>query len=435
MISVGEALGMITQEAVIFRERLGKKSVNLIELSGYVLGKNIYADRDYPPFHRALMDGYALCASDYKEFSGKGFFLLENEIWAGDEVTSSVRTRHCVHIATGASLPSGTDAVVPVEEVKELQEIQEGQEIEARKAIYFSCNSVEVGYNVAHQGEDVQKGTELLARGTVIQSSDIATLASVGAFSPVVFSPPRCAIISTGNELLPMEKTNGINKGSSLFPKKEQIRDANFPCLASYLLSYHVPILFHQVVIDNPNDIQQALREALQYDLVLITGGVSMGGGRGDRGEEGDKGNRDFIPQALHDEGVECLFHRVNIKPGKPLWFGRKEGGSVVFALPGNNFSVQVNYKIFVEAFLRASMEASSPKNFLLPLERKRERSLRNQRPEYFPCIINHKGRLEYYAPRSSGDVRSALFSHGIALHPVDTPNLPADSLVEFWPW
>ena len=399
MISIENAQNIIKAQAALLS--IETKHVDLRELTAHVLAQEVHADRDYPPFPRALMDGFALKAGDHARFCKKGF-LISQTIAAGDAAQDPVPAGKCACIMTGAPLPPGTDAVIPKEDSKESHQ---------ENIVHFNSKGIQSGQNTALQGEDIQAGQLLLGQGKRITNADIASLASLGVSQALVFSPPSCAILSTGNEIVPLSEQS---------PQRQQIRDANAPALRAYLNCYHVPIKFCEIVEDDLHKIEDALAKAMQSDFVILSGGVSMG-------------ELDLVPQVLNKMDVGCLFHRVNIKPAKPLWFGKKKGGPVIFGLPGNSFSVQAAFKIFVEPFLRVSLQASPLKAIRLKLANSHTR--KDERPEYFPCLLNSAGELEAHSPRSSGDVRGALSSSGIALHPLGKSKLKAGSPVDFFFW
>ena len=412
MISIETAQKLIQAQASLLS--LTTKKVKLRELSGYVLAQDIYADRDYPPFHRALMDGFALKAKGYAHFHKKGF-LLSQSISAGDSKQSFLALGECARIMTGAPLPPGADTVIPKEEEREESKKENGERsslrgVEYKDRIYFKCKRVQEGQNVALQGEDMKAGILVLHKGKRLGNTDISSLASLGISQALVFSPPTTSILSTGNEIVSMKKK----------AERQEIRDANAPFLRAYLSKYHVPIQFTGIVRDDPKEIKVALRRLMKSDFIILSGGLSMG-------------EMDFVPQVMEEMGVDCLFHRVNVKPAKPFWFGKKKGGPVFFGLPGNNFSVQVAFKIFIEPFLRAFLQTSPLKAIKLKLANGRVR--KDKRPEYFPCSLNSEGLLEARNLRSSGDVCGALGSSGIALHPSTKAALSQASPVHFFFW
>ena len=404
MISIEEAQKIIISRSL----KLKEKKVKLMELCGYVLAEDIYADRDYPPFPRSLMDGYAVSTIDFLKYQKKGF-ISSQSVNIGESLSLLITAGKCAKIMTGAPLPLGTDAVIAKEYLLR-------EEIQGDKTIVFFSPSLsnntkfKNGYNVAQQGEDVKANEKLMRRGRRIGPSDIASLSSIGVSEACVFSPPSYSIISTGREIVKFDQDQERELGKDTIKniRREQIRDANFPILVSYLNAYKANLDFYTLVSDNnTKSFEHEIGNVLQSktDIIIISGGVSVG-------------DSDFVPDSLRNLGVDCLFHKVNIKPAKPFWFGERADGKVVFALPGNNFSVQVSFKIFIEPFLRASLLASPLKAISLPIakEYKKANGIKDKRPEYCPCYIKPKGSLEICVPNSSGDIKAAMNSSGIAL-------------------
>ena len=407
MISIKEAQKILVEEAL----SLSIEHVPLTKAISFVLAKDIFADRDYPPFNRSLMDGFALRSSDYKKYNRLGF-SKKGEIFAGEKVTNLLSKGNCMQIMTGAPVPQNADIVIPIEDVKDI--------VSATKIKYNTRNKTEeekifllpkakeilIGQNIARQGEDIEKGKKLYDCGHQIKTSDIATLASLGIDPVPVFQIPKCSIYSTGNEIV----------GTKEKPSQTEIRDSNTPSLIAHLSKYNVQINKAFIKLkDEPKKI-----EAFSDDIIIFTGGVSMG-------------KSDFLPKVLDKMGVKSLFHKVNIKPSKPIWFGKSKNGSVIFALPGNNFSVQVAFRIFIDPFLRASFQMPAEESTQFPLYRKREKL--GLRPEYFPCFFQKCGNLDFYTPQSSGDIRSVIHSQGLAYHPSNQKVIKKNQKVDFIFW
>ena len=419
MISIESAQNIIALQSAFLS--LSTKQVKLEQLCGYVLAQNIYTDRDYPPFHRALMDGFALCTKDYARFYKKGFLVSET-IAPASSKASSLSPGTCARIMTGAPLPLKADAIIPKEEVilkakgQDKKKQRAGSspfaKREGEERVYFRPERIEKNQNIALQGEDSKAGLVLIPKGKRIRNADIASLASLGISRASVFSPPTCALLSTGNEIVPVDRKAA----------REQIRDANAPALRAHLSQYHAPIDSYCIVRDERRKIKAALQKGMKSDFVIVSGGVS-------------KGDLDIVPQVMQEVGVDCLFHRVNVKPAKPFYFGKKKNGPIVFGLPGNNFSAQVGFKVFIEPFLRLVLGTSPLKPIKLRLGSAHKR--KDKRPEYFPCILDKEtgDLLQSYDLHSSGDVRGALGSSGIALHPMAKSTLPRGTQVDFLFW
>jgi molybdopterin molybdotransferase len=314
MISVEEATTIILANAAVLK----KKSVPLEEALGQTLAEVIKADRDFPPFDRATMDGIAI---SHKAFlSGTRAFPIESIQAAGEPVGKLNNTSHCIEIMTGAPVPVGTDCIIPYEQIRMTNRIAN-----------LESTFVERGQNIHRQGNDARQGEILLTIGTLISPAEVALLASVGKTEVSVYELPKAAIISTGNELVDIDQQ----------PLPHQVRKSNSYALQSAWASLGgTSTLFH--LPDDESVIQTELKRILeQFDVLILSGGVS-------------KGKFDFIPQSLEALGIQKMFHQVSQKPGKPLWFGRS-ATQFVFALPGNPVSTFLCFHRYVKSWLMAS--------------------------------------------------------------------------------
>ncbi|PJZ71201.1 molybdopterin molybdenumtransferase MoeA [Leptospira perolatii] len=397
MISISDALKRILL-------KVNKPETILISLdqaTGFSLAETVKADRDYPPFHRSTMDGFALKSKDYE--TGK-VFTYQTEVSAGMKIKLRKGER-IVKIMTGAPVPDGLDTVIKFEDSKDVS--QEGN----LKMVRFVPTKIKSGQNIAKQGEDLRKGQTVISSGTIINASVISLLASLGKDKVRVFSPPKVSIVSTGNEVVSIEAK----------PKPFQIRDSNSHGLTSFLKKFGITPLSVNLVPDEEPKIQEALKQGLTSEILLITGGVSMG-------------SLDLIPSVLSKLGVQEIFHKVELKPGKPIWFGRTKS-CVVFALPGNPFSVQVCARLFVEPYIRKFL--SLPESSTLNLPILQSRSKGNKLPEYFPALLENN-LVTGVLPKKfngSGDITAGLLSDGIALHPADKPEIKEGEVLEFLFW
>ena len=399
MISVAEAQALILAEAHSF----GTEIVSLEKSFGRVLAQEVRADRDYPPFNRSAMDGYAIMAG---EFSPGGAYEIARTVFAGDKTAANHAKEpaaKAVKIMTGAAVPSQFDAVIRSEDAN-----VEG------KNVRFNISSAKAWQNISKQGEDLKKNQLLHLRGRNIDSATASLLASLGVVRPRVAKLPRVAIISTGNEIIQPNKKPGLT----------QIRNANVTALRAQLAQSGIHTVAAIHVPDNRAKLKRAIAARGKFDILLLTGGVSAG-------------DTDYVPEVLAELKYRKLFHKVQMKPGKPLWFGIK-GKTVVFAIPGNPFSCQVVFKVFIEPFLHACFGLLAPAAIHLPLEA--ERVKKDFLQNYFPVRINTANKngasaLSAIPFNSSGDVRAALFSDGIARHSADVAKIEAGMPVEFFPW
>lgn len=397
MISIEEALTKILAEV----SKSNLESVPLAESLGRILAGDVKADRDYPPFHRSAMDGYAIKS---KDFDPSKIYHCKKEIFAGME-SKLDPGEEIVKIMTGAVVPEGLDAVIKIEDS---QEIESGNPISKVK---LKSDQAFQFMNIALQGEDLKKGELVIGSGTVIGMSEISLLASLGFDIVPVRTLPKVSIISTGNEV--------VSVGSKPLPY--QIRDSNSYSLIAILNRYKIQPNSIELVPDDELKITEALQKGLESDILLLSGGVSMG-------------SMDLIPPLLEKLGVKKIFHKVSLKPGKPIWFGKK-GKTVVFGLPGNPFSVQVCARIFLDPYIRSylGMEISRPLRFPFYGKRKKKNSL----PEFFPVIFEtrEKTGLRAKSFNGSGDLRAGLSSDGIALHPGEQSEISEEDILDFYPW
>jgi molybdopterin molybdotransferase len=314
MISVKEADSIIHSN--LFKPSIIK--VGIDGSVGKVLAEPISADRDFPPFDRATMDGIAInydtLKTEQKEFTIEGIQA------AGEPAKKLNSKENCIEIMTGAMLPHGTDTIVPYEALK----------IVNGKATLTS--PIEKGKYIHLRGSDAKKNQTLLNENSRISAAEVALIASVGKAKVTVYDTPKIAIISTGNELVDISET----------PLPHQIRKSNSYALQATLSELScLSQLFH--LADDEIEIKIALGEILsEFDVVILSGGIS-------------KGKFDFIPAALASLGINKLFHQVNQRPGKPMWFGRSTE-KFVFALPGNPVSTFMCFHRYIKPWLQKSM-------------------------------------------------------------------------------
>jgi molybdopterin molybdotransferase len=395
MIDVKEAISLILGEA---REFVSEE-ISIDDCYGRILAEEVHADRDYPPFNRSAMDGFALRHEDLSSYTN---FKIIEEVHAGSIAEKKIQKGTCIKIMTGAPVPEEADLVIKVEDAR----------IESTK-VSFKSTDLSPWTNISKKGEDIKQGEIILNKGQACTPNVISVLAVLGKARVRVFTLPKISIISTGNELVP--------PGSPVLP--HQIRDSNSFALKGFLMDYHCKVHKHLLIKDDKESIQNALTSLMNSDILILSGGVSMG-------------DADFVPEALEASKVSKLFHKVAIKPGKPIWFGRSANKGVVFGLPGNPMSCQVAFKVFIEPYLRKcfSMGPSPLPIFRLSSDKKKKTKF----DEYFPCKFSNGKESTELLPvqfNGSGDVLSTLQSDGLAIHPSGTDNLLKGDTVYFIPW
>jgi molybdopterin molybdotransferase len=307
LISVREAIDIIDRAEVhprVVRVPLG-------EADGMRLAENVAADRDYPPFAKSLMDGYAVKSADVvgRGAPGKAAELkIVGELAAGAALPEqAIQHGEAMSIMTGAPLPTGADGVVPVEDTERTGE----------STVRILRSGQPIRY-VAARGSDVPRGTNVLKRGTTVGPQQAAVLATVGAWEVECFDRPSVALLGTGNELAGIGEDAGASK----------IRNSNSPMIAALLRRLGCRVTDLGICRDEPDVIRGKLDEGLKHDVLFVSGGMSMG-------------EYDFVPRLLVEMGVDLRITKLRIKPGKPFVFGVK-GSSFAFGLPGNPVSAFV---------------------------------------------------------------------------------------------
>jgi molybdopterin molybdotransferase len=311
MLSYQEARKTIIEKVCKKKGPRATELVRVGEALGYVLAQEITTDREYPPFNRSTRDGYAVFAANVKAGTA---LKLAGEIKAGDRVAEELPAKSCVQIMTGAALPSGADAVVMIEHTK-----REGD------SVRFDRDAV-AGQNFVPRGNEAPAGQLLLKPGTRLGYAELALAAQVGAAELKCGTKPRVAILSTGDEVVPVESVPGTF----------QIRNSNSVSLAAQVrVAGGKPILLGNAM-DREDDLAAKMLLGLQEDLLVLSGGVSAG-------------KYDLVEKVLKDMGAEFYFDAVAVRPGRPAVFG-KCGETFVFGLPGNPVSTMVTFELFVTA-------------------------------------------------------------------------------------
>ncbi|MBU2060649.1 MAG: molybdopterin molybdotransferase MoeA [Bacteroidetes bacterium] len=308
MIQVDQALAIVAANS----SKMPVKKIKVAKALGYVLAETIYSPIDMPPFRQSAMDGYAFIHSDLTSLAVVGTSQ------AGDYSNSILERNEAIRIYTGAYIPDAADTVVMQEHVT-----VKGGSITIDKV-------PPVTTNVRNKGEQIEKGAVVLEKNTVISAAAVGFLAGLGIVTVKVYSKPKVGIIVTGNELVAVGKK--LPKG--------KIYESNAVMLAAALKSVGInkPVIFK--VKDSLKATAKVIESCLtQFDVILISGGISVG-------------DYDFVKEALVQNGVEELFYKINQKPGKPLFFGKKED-KLVFALPGNPASSLTCFYVYVLAALK----------------------------------------------------------------------------------
>ena len=327
-IEFEEAREIVIKTLRSIPSKLLTETIALEQAHGRVLAKDAKADRDYPALRRSLRDGFGVRAADLP-----GTLRIRGEVRAGDPSELPLASGEALEIMTGAPVPDGADAVVMIEHVAGSR-WSSGNEVTIER-------TAERGQFINGRGAEAQAGSTLIPAGTRIDASHIASLAMIGSSQVEVFRRPRVAILATGDEIVALEQA----------PEPHQIRNSN-----SYMLACLVrcaggaPTVF-PVAPDKADTLRASLEHGLEYDLLLISGGVSAG-------------KYDLVKPTLRELGVTFHFERVRIQPGQPTAFGTRDG-KAVFGLPGNPGSSLITFQLFARPAIELLAGESDP---VLPL-------------------------------------------------------------------
>jgi molybdopterin molybdotransferase len=312
----------------------------MMDTLGRILAEDIIADMEMPPFDKAAVDGYACRLEDINS----PMEVMEI-ISAGKVPLKRIAKGQCSKIMTGAMLPEGADGVLMVEDT----------ESNSGNRIRFIKNKSQK--NICYRGEDIKSGDKLIDKGTLLQPQHIAVLAAIGAVNPLVHRQARVGIFSTGDELVEPRETPALSK----------IRNSNgYQLIAQVTKAGAIPLYFG-IAPDDPGYLLEKINLTIENnDIVLLTGGVSMG-------------DFDFVPEVLKDAGFDILFKSIAVQPGRPTVFGKKKD-RFIFGLPGNPVSSFVLFEILVKPFImRLTGCSAEPLRLILPMgvDYQRKQSLR----------------------------------------------------------
>ncbi len=382
MLSVSEALAKV----LAYAGRKPPTRVPLAESLDLVLAEEIESDIDSPPHDKAMVDGYAVLCEDLPD--GAAELSVLEEVTAGAVPTLPVSPGHCTRIMTGAPLPAGADAVAMVERTELLAS---GQRVRI-------VDNVSAGQNIMRQGASLRRGEVVLAAGQEIRPPEIGLLAEVGRAEVTVIARPRVAILSTGNELVEAHEQ----------PAAGQIRNSNGPMLAAAVRRAGGAPLELGIARDEVAHLRAKIEQGLAADILVLSGGVSAG-------------VLDLVPGVLQELGVRQVFHKVNLKPGKPLWFG-VDHSTLVFGVPGNPVSSLVCFELFIRPAIAvlAGRDAAANARWLSASLTKRF-THRGERPTYFPAALRRTDDGWLAEPvdwRGSADLRGITRANALIAFP-----------------
>ena len=369
--------------------------VRVLEASGRVLARDVAADADVPPFSRAAMDGYAVRAADTTGASRQSPITLRcvEQTFTGQVPRQSIGPGQCIEVATGAPLPGGADAVVMVEDTAANDE----------SAIRVFA-AIQPQQNIGRQGADISRGQTVLHAGALLNASRAGALSALGLTEVEVYAKPRVAILSTGDEI--------VEPGTPLAPG--QIYDINKVTLSAVVSEQGGVPVTHRTAMDTLEDVSRAVDDCLAEDLLVFSGGSSVG-------------RRDLIIDVIAEKGA-VLFHGIAVKPGKPTAFGLV-GGKPFFGMPGYPTSCLSNAYILLAPALRriARLPAQPVRSLRMPLGA-RITSVADRHQFYSVRIADGQAMPAF---KASGDITSMSQADGYIEVPIGVGAVDKGEMVD----
>jgi molybdopterin molybdotransferase len=427
ILTFEEARHLVEEHAARLRPR-GKELIDLLESARHVLAEPVAADRNFPPFPRATRDGYAVRAADLIQIPATLEVVGEIKAGASPEAAIRLEPGQSAAIMTGAPAPPGADAVVMVEYTS-----RHGSRVEITKGI-------SAGDNIVPIGSEAKRGVRLLSPGTRLDHAAIAVAASVGRTHLLVYRKPQVAVLSTGDEIVDIEVPPGPN----------QIRNSNSYSLAAQIHAAGGEPVLLPIAPDEPSRLRELVADGFESDLLLLTGGVSMG-------------KYDLVEQVLADFQAEFFFTGAQIQPGRPVVFGRVpsnagapapegegrgfsradrsgEGGAIsaqghayFFGLPGNPVSAMVTFELFAKPILEALAGVTPRKLIFLHAKLKSEIKTKPGLKRFLPAILLgefEQAEVELVRWQGSGDIAATARANCYIVIPPDRERTPAGEWV-----
>ena len=396
MILVEEADKIIQSHIKDF----GTEKIYFESALGRVLAEDLKSDRDLPPFNRVTMDGIAINYDAFKK--GMRSFHIKTVQAAGDIPVDINGENECIEIMTGAALPETTDTIIRYEDLT----IQNG-------IATIIIESIRQGQCIHSKGKDKKQNEIVATANQVITPALTGMCSSIGQKELLVKKLPRVIIISSGDELRDLDEE----------PSPYQIRRSNNYTILAALQQYSIYAdMLH--IPDNPEITKQQIKTCLQYDIIILSGGISMG-------------KMDFIPQALKELSVENLFYKVQQRPGKPFWFGKHSDGVLVFAFPGNPVSVFMCLYRYFLPWLKSSLALNYNQNLYAVLNEDFSFKIPLQYFLQVKLNMNEKGLL-LATPQEgngSGDFTNLLTSDAFMELPLEQDNFTKGEVFKIWPF
>lgn len=347
---------------------------------GCVLAEDVASDIDMPPFDKAMMDGFAVRSAELSA-EPREFEIIE-EVTAGRTPTKVVGAGQATQIMTGAPMPAGADCVVMVEKSQPVGPTR-----------VRLTGAIRCGANVQPQARELRSGEIVLQSGAALRSQEIGLLVIVGRDSVLAHPMPSVAVLATGDELVEPRQRPGPG----------QIRNSNGPMLLAQVASERIAPTDLGIARDDPQSLRESIAAGLEHDVLLLSGGVSAG-------------KLDLVPDILTELGVKAHFHKIRMKPGKPLFFGTR-GSTLVFGLPGNPVSSFVCFELFVRPALRRMRGVPAAGSAFVTLPLAVELRYATDRPTYHPARVESVDGRECVRPtpwHGSPDLRALTVANAL---------------------
>lgn len=360
---------------------------------GMVLAEPVAADLDMPPFTKSLMDGYAARAADLRN-EPRTLEVIE-EITAGRTPQRDIGGLQAARIMTGAPIPKGADCVIAVEQTEPAGADQ----------VKITQLAVPVGQHILERGREMRAGETILEPGRRLRPQELGLLAAVGRTEVLLHRRPKVAILPTGDEIVEAARKPGPG----------QIRNSNGPMLAGQTARAGGEPQFLDIALDTMESLRKLIAIGIEADVLLLSGGVSAG-------------KLDLVPGVLQELGVQAHFHKIHMKPGKPLFFGTRDR-TLIFGLPGNPVSSLICFELFVRPALHRLMGDSAAETRIILARLQREFRHKSDRPTYHPAMLNFDESGPVVDPASwfgSADLRGLSKSNAFVIFPPADEVFPA---------
>jgi molybdopterin molybdotransferase len=402
MISIERALEIVRSVAAehVSNEWMSAESVPLPHAGSRILRETIRCDADSPPFDKAIRDGFAVRAEDVRQVPADLRIVAESR--AGAAASVAVQTGQCCEIMTGAPIPEGANAVVMVERTERLS-------VDTVRIL----KSVRENEGLLRKAAEAHEGDRLFESGRRILVADIGLLASVGKSNVLVSKKPRVAIIATGDELVEISES----------PGPSQIRNSNSYTLFAQCSAAGAKPTVLGMARDTLEDLRQKIQSGLEYDVLLVSGGVSMG-------------KYDLVEKVFAEFGVQVFFEKVAMKPGKPTVFGFREG-AFVFGLPGNPISTTVAFQMFVRPVILSLLHAANIEPLILEATLDAPAKCDRERAALVPALVRFEGgtyRIVTAPWKGSSDLVGLSKANALILIPQGEGVLQAGEKARFLP-